>query len=50
MTETAPTYPARIIPDDAAVGRIRALLLHRSRVGLQKYGCTTDRQDLSLLD
>lgn len=51
MTETAPAYPALpVIPDDAAVGRIRAMLLQRSQAGLKKYGCTTDRRDLSLLD
>ena len=50
MTETAPPYALDPMPLDAAVDRVRGLLLARSQAGLRKYGCTTDRQDLSLLD
>ncbi len=51
MTEIAsPYYAPSIIPVDAAVARVRALLLARSQAGLEKYGCTTDRTDLGLLD
>lgn len=50
MTETAPPYALEPMPLDAAVARVRALLLSRSQAGLKKYGCTTDRTDLGLLD
>lgn len=52
MSETKPLYPADIpyIPNDKAIAAIRSKLLQRSRVGFVKYGCTTDRTDLSLLD
>lgn len=35
---------------DSNVEKIRAELLSRSEVGIEKYGVTTDRDDLSLLD
>lgn len=35
---------------DANVERVRVKLLERSIVGLSKYGVTTERTDLSLLD
>ncbi len=51
MTENAPSYVALSPqPRDMAVARVRGLLLSRSQAGLKKYGCTTDRRDLSLVD
>lgn len=51
MSESAPVYPASPdYPGDKAVDKICAKLLQRSQVGFKKYGCTTDRQDLTLLD
>lgn len=35
---------------DANVERVRAKMLERSRVGLSKYGVTTERGDLSRMD
>ena len=35
---------------DSNVEAIRAMLLQRSQVGIEKYGTTTDRDDLSLRD
>jgi hypothetical protein len=35
---------------DSNVEKIRAQLLSRSEIGISKYGVTTDRDDLSLLD
>ena len=35
---------------DSNVEAIREMLLHRSQVGVSKYGTTTDRDDLSLRD
>ena len=35
---------------DQAVEAVRTLLLRRSQAGLKKYGCSTDRRDLSLAD
>ena len=35
---------------DANVEAVRQMLLERSRAGLNKYGVTTERKDLSLLD
>lgn len=35
---------------DRAVEAVRTLLLRRSQAGLKKYGCSTDRTDLSLVD
>lgn len=35
---------------DRAVEAVRTLLLRRSQAGLKKYGCSTDRTDLSLAD
>lgn len=35
---------------DQSVARVRAKLLQRSQIGIKKYGCTTDRNDLGLLD
>lgn len=35
---------------DQAVELVRDLLLRRSQAGLKKYGCSTDRTDLSLTD
>jgi hypothetical protein len=35
---------------DPNVEAVREMLLQRSRVGLKKYGVTTDRDDLSELD
>ena len=48
MTETAASYACEVSPD-ANVERIRAKLLLRSQIGLQKYGVTTERPDLDLL-
>jgi len=35
---------------DTNVEAIRAELLSRSEVGIEKYGVTTDRSDLTLID
>jgi hypothetical protein len=35
---------------DSNVEKLRELLLSRSIVGIEKYGCTTDRKDLGLED
>jgi hypothetical protein len=35
---------------DANVERVRQKLLGRSRVGISKYGVTTERTDLSMLN
>lgn len=35
---------------DANVEKVREMLLRRSQVGLEKYGCTTERTDLNLRD
>ena len=35
---------------DSNVEAIREMLLERSQVGIEKYGTTTDRGDLSLRD
>lgn len=37
-------------PEDKNVRAVQALLAERARVGLAKYGVTTDRGDLSRLD
>lgn len=51
MTETAAPYTHAVLltAPDANVERVRAKLLMRSQVGLQKYGVTTERNDLDLL-
>ena len=38
------------VSSDKNVEAVRQKLLDRSNVGIVKYGCTTDRDDLSLLD
>jgi hypothetical protein len=38
------------IHHDKNVESIRAELLSRSKVGIEKYGVTTDRSDLTLID
>lgn len=35
---------------DSNVEKIRAELLSRSKIGIEKYGVTTDRSDLTLID
>ena len=35
---------------DPIVERVRQKLLERSQVGIQKYGCTMERDDLTVLD
>ena len=53
MSETIPDYaPNFKTPEiaDRAVSRVRALLLTRAQAGLKKYGVTTDRTDLGLID
>lgn len=40
----------RIECQDKNVEAVRQKLLDRSQVGVVKYGCTTERDDLSLLD
>lgn len=35
---------------DKNVERVRQKLLDRSQVGINKYGCTTERDDLELID
>lgn len=35
---------------DQNVERVRQKLLDRSRVGIEKYGCTTERDDFELDD
>lgn len=35
---------------DRAVEQVRALLLRRSQIGLKKYGVSTNRTDLTLVD
>lgn len=37
-------------PRDKVVEAVRADLLRRSQLGIQKYGVTLERQDLSLKD
>lgn len=37
-------------PEDKNVRAVQALLAERARVGLSKYGVTTERTDLSRLD
>lgn len=39
-----------VVGEDCNVARVRAKLLDRSRVGLVKYGVTTERGDLSQAD
>lgn len=40
----------RVDRKDQNVEAVRQKLLDRSQVGIVKYGCTTDREDLSLID
>lgn len=40
----------RVTCQDKNVEAVRQKLLDRSNVGIVKYGCTTERDDLSLLD
>lgn len=40
----------RLDRKDKNVESVRQKLLDRSQVGIVKYGCTTDREDLSLID
>lgn len=40
----------RVDSKDKNVESVRQKLLDRSQVGIVKYGCTTDRDDLSLID
>lgn len=40
----------RVECKDQNVESVRQKLLDRSNVGIVKYGCTTDRDDLSLID
>jgi len=48
---SATNYPATPAPaPDANVEAVRTKLMERSRVGLAKYGVTTERGDLSLAD
>lgn len=35
---------------DPIVEQVRQKLLERSQVGIQKYGCTMERDDLTVLD
>lgn len=51
MSDT-PTYYAEqlTVAPDQAVELVRILLLRRSQAGLEKYGVSTDRTDLSLAD
>ena len=35
---------------DHNVEKIRAELLSRSEIGIEKYGVTTDRSDLTIID
>lgn len=35
---------------DPIVEQVRQKLLDRSQVGIQKYGCTMERDDLTILD
>jgi len=35
---------------DTVVEKVRAQLLHRSIVGIRKYGVTLDREDLNTID
>jgi len=35
---------------DPIVEQVRKKLLERSQVGIQKYGCTMERDDLTVLD
>lgn len=35
---------------DSNVEKVRAELLSRSEIGIEKYGVTTDRSDLTLVD
>ncbi len=48
MSEEAAPYACEVSPD-TNVERVRAKLLLRSQIGLQKYGVTTERTDLDLL-
>ena len=41
--------PTEKYPTDRIVERVRAQLLHRSKVGFKKYGVTLERDDLSTL-
>ena len=52
MSEQAETYQAESYPvsPDNHVERVRAKLLLRSQIGLKKYGVTTERDDLNLID
>lgn len=35
--------------EDKVVERVRAKLLERSKAGIEKYGCTMDRDDLDVI-